>query len=184
MNTCACRLFCISFFVLVSCTNNTPCRLSKEYRRFQANTQNRTGDLFRRFLTVWLSVYHTHTVHFSKSPHMPGTFAFLTVALACPRLFDKQALHQSVFDHVNELTKVPASSPRSARQTEPSNNFPAGHRERPVALGTAQFVVSPAPTNNSPLITVWRRRRSPNSTCPTVSREHTASLAMHASSSL
>ena len=137
MNTCACRLFCISFFVLVSCTNNTPCRLSKEYRRFQANTQNRTGDLFRRFLTVWLSVYHTHTVHFSKSPHMPGTFAFLTVALACPRLFDKQALHQSVFDPVNELTKVPASSPRSARQTAPSSHSPDGNRTTRCALDRA-----------------------------------------------
>ena len=50
--TSVCRPFCMSFFVLVSCTNNIPCRISKKYRRFQANTQKRTGDLFRRFLNA------------------------------------------------------------------------------------------------------------------------------------
>ena len=163
---CTFEDFCVSpvlHVVLRSCLLHKQHALSsfKGISAFPGKHTEQNGGLVPPVSQCRLSVHHMHAMHFLKSPNMHYSFAFLSITLACPRLFDKQALQQSVFDHVNELTKVAAASPRSARQTEPSNNFPAGHRERPVALGTAQFVVSPAPTHdNSQFITTWRRRRS------------------------
>ena len=163
-NAYACRLLCVSFFVLVSCTNNTPCRLSKVFGVSGEKRTTQNGGLFNQFLTCGLSAHHMNTIHDSKSLHVHCAFTFLTITLARPRLLDKQSLQKSVFDTVKN-SQTPVYSPLSTLQTEPSSNFPTGHREQPVLLGTAQFVVSLAPTHDNSFIAARRRCQSTNSTC-------------------
>ena len=83
--------------VLRSCLLHKQHSLSyfKGISAFPGKHAEQNGGLVPPVSQCWLSVHHMHAMHFLKSPNMHCTFAFLSITLACPRLFDKQALQQS-----------------------------------------------------------------------------------------